>query len=356
VSAHRLGAAALACMLALTGCAETRQVMRLDPVAPGAAAVRVWPDAPDTARFRYAGQLFGEDNFAPEPGSVGGGTKLLHWLVGLVGGEQDRITLKRPQSGVVDPQGRVFVTDISNHAVFVFDQGAGKLQVWTQAAPRRNFVTPVGVALGAGGELLVADAALGEVFRLDRTGKPLGSFGAGILVRPAGLARDAARARLYVADTHAHDIKVFDDAGKLLEVIGKRGEGEGELNFPTHLAFGGDTLYVADSINARIVKFDAQGKPAGGFGKRGMRVGDFTRPKGVALDAQGNIYVVESMYDRLLVYNKAGQFLMPIGGTGKEIGQFFLPAGVWSDAGGRIYVADMFNGRVMIFQFLGGAQ
>ena len=351
-----MGVAALACMLALTGCAETRQVMRLDPVAPGAAAVRVWPDAPDTARFRYAGQLFGEDNFAPEPGSVGGGTKLLHWLVGLVGGEQDRITLKRPQSGVVDPQGRVFVTDISNHAVFVFDQGAGKLQVWTQAAPRRNFVTPVGVALGAGGELLVADAALGEVFRLDRTGKPLGSFGAGILVRPAGLARDAARARLYVADTHAHDIKVFDDAGKLLEVIGKRGEGEGELNFPTHLAFGGDTLYVADSINARIVKFDAQGKPAGGFGKRGMRVGDFTRPKGVALDAQGNIYVVESMYDRLLVYNKAGQFLMPIGGTGKEIGQFFLPAGVWSDAGGRIYVADMFNGRVMIFQFLGGAQ
>lgn len=348
-------AMALAALLALGGCAETRMVMRADPAAQAGQPAVVWPGAPEQARYRYAGQLLGEDNFVEEGGQQrSGGVKLLRWLVGLAG-EQHRITLKRPQSGAADGHGRVYVSDIGSHAVFVFDRTAAKLLVWEMAEPRRRFVTPVGVALGAGGDVLVADAALGKVFRLGRDGTPLGHFGGGLLARPTGLARDAARGRIYVADTHAHDIKVFDDAGKLLGVVGTRGEGEGELNFPTHLAFGGDTLYVSDSINARVVKFDADGKPAGTLGERGQYIGNLTRPKGVALDPDGNLYVVESMHDHLLVFNRAGSLLLPIGGTGQEPGQFYLPAGAWSDQHGVIYVADMFNGRIVMFQFLGGA-
>jgi DNA-binding beta-propeller fold protein YncE len=346
----------LACLLALAGCAETRYVMQTDPGAGGAAQARVWPEAPETPRYRYAGQLLGEENFVAENGdSRGNAAKLLRWLVGLVGSGQDKITLKRPQSGAVDAAGRVYVSDASNHAVMVFDRPAGKLLVWEMATARRRFVTPVGVAIGAGGSLLVADAELGLVVRLDHDGKPVGSFGQGILTRPTGLARDSVHGRIYVADTHAHDIKVFGDDGVLQQVIGRRGEADGELNFPTHLALGGERLYVADSMNARVALFALDGKPAGTLGRRGLYIGNLSRPKGVTVDSAGNLYVVESYYDSLLVFNGQGQFLMPIGGTGKEIGQFYLPAGAWSDAHGRVYVADMFNGRVMIFQFLGGS-
>lgn len=356
----------LAAALLLSGCAETRYVMRLDPVAEAASssaspsapqsAERVWPGPPETPRFRYAGQLIGEENFVPdESGDKRGiGEKFLRWLVGLIGNTEEKIELKRPQSGMVDGQGRVYVTDVSNHAVFVFDQVAGKLLVWTEAQEYRNFVTPIGIAEGANGQILVADAELGRVFRLDRDGKPLGSFGKDILNRPTGLARDAQRGRIYVADTHAHDIKVFDDDGRLIDVIGQRGEEEGSLNFPTHLAFAGDKLYVTDGMNARVQIYDSDGKSSGGFGRRGLYVGNMTRPKGITVDTAGNIYVVESFYDNLLVFNSKGNFLMPIGGTGKEIGQFYLPSGVWSDRQDRIYVADMFNGRIVIFQFLGG--
>ncbi|MES2149411.1 MAG: 6-bladed beta-propeller [Pseudomonadota bacterium] len=349
-----LRSALLAGLLLLAGCAETRYTMRSDP-EPLAGAARVWPGAPETARFGYVGQLLGEENFVADESSRSTGLKVVRWLVGLVGGEDEKLTLKRPQSGMVDAQGRVLVTDVANHAVMVFDQLAGKLLVWGQADARLRFVTPIGIAAGAGGCVLVADAELGRVFRLDRDGKPLGSFGAGILVRPTGVARDAARARIYVSDTHAHDLKVFGDDGQLIEVIGKRGEGEGEFNFPTHLAFGADRLLVADTMNARIGLFDAQGKPAGTLGRRGLFIGNLTRPKGVAIDGAGKLYVIESYYDSLLVFDGGGQFLMPIGGSGKEVGQFYLPAGVWTDAQGRIYVADMFNGRVVIFQSLGGA-
>jgi len=256
---------------------------------------------------------------------------------------------------MVDEQGRIYVTDVSNHAVFVFDETAGRLLVWGNAEERISFVTPIGIVEGRDGQILVADAELGQVYRLDRDGKPLGSFGKDILTRPTGLARDSQRGRIYVADTHAHDIKVFDDDGRLLEMIGQRGEGEGDLNFPTHLAFAGGKLYVTDGMNARVQIYDGEGKSIGGFGRRGLYIGNMTRPKGITVDPVGNIYVVESFYDTLLVFNDQGNFLMPIGGTGKEVGQFYLPSGVWNDRKGLIYVADMFNGRVVLFRFLGGA-
>jgi DNA-binding beta-propeller fold protein YncE len=342
--------------LMLSGCAETKYIMRYDPEQHAGATTATWPASPETPRYAYVGELVGEQNFVPQAGDTRSkGMKVLAWLVGLFDSDEDRTVLKRPQSGTVDAEGRIYVTDVSNHAVFVFDQTAGKLQVWNRAMPNKRFVTPIGITVGANGEILVADAELGRVFRLDREGKPMGSFGEGILTRPTGLARDAQRGRVYVSDTHAHDVKVFDDNGVLLEILGHRGEGKGELNFPTHLAFAADKLYVTDGMNARVQIYNTQGQVSATLGQRGLFIGNFTRPKGVAVDPSGNIYVVESFYDSLLVFNSDGRFLMPLGGTGKEAGQFYLPAGVWSDLRGRIYVADMFNGRIAIFQLLGGA-
>ncbi|RZI42016.1 6-bladed beta-propeller [Herbaspirillum sp. HC18] len=340
--------------LLLAGCADTKYVMHLDPEALPPSAERVWPAPPETPRFRYVGELIGQDNFAPEDGGKReAGMQLLEWLVGAFGHGEEKVVLKRPQSGMAGNDGRVYVTDVSNQAVLVFDRTAGKLLVWNQALENRNFVTPIGIAEGPDGQVLVADAELGRVFRLDHDGKPLGSFGKDVLERPTGLARDPVRKRIYVADTHAHDIKVFDEEGTLLEIFGHRGESEGELNFPTHLAYAADKLYVTDGMNARVQVFDLHGHVTASIGKRGLYYGNMTRPKGVAVDTTGNIYVVESFYDNLLVFNSEGDFLMPIGGTGKEIGQFYLPSGVWSDSSNRIYVADMFNGRIVIFQLLG---
>lgn len=344
-------------VLLLSGCAEVKYSMRMDPDVREKRYVREYPDPPETPRYRYVGQLIGEDNFVAERSNAGNsGMQLVRWLVGLVSNAEDKIELQRPQTGMADGQGRVYVTDISRHAVFVFDQATGKLSVWEKASEQANFVTPVGIAPGANGEILVADSDLGAVIRLDREGQPLGFFGHDVLERPTGLARDPKRGRTYVADTYSHEVKVFDDAGKLVETVGDRGDGQGEgdLNFPTHLTFANDKLYVADSMNARVVVFNLQGQQIATIGRRGRFVGDFARPKGVALDSTGNIYVVESFHDNLLVFNNQGQFLMPIGGTGKEIGQFYLPSGVWTDPQDRVYVADMFNGRVVIFQFLGG--
>ena len=315
----------------------------------------VFPPAPDVPRYLYLGELTGEGNFEVD-GQAGKHAlrRAFEWLVGLVAGPIHPVELQRPQSGVTDEAGRVYVTDVSRQAVFVFDEPGGQLRVWEMAEENLRFQAPVGIALGANGEVLVAVADLGRVVRLDRDGQPKGSFGQGALQRPTGLARDARQGVVYVADARAHDIKLFDDQGRLLEVVGQRGGGDGEFNFPTHLAFAQERLYVTDAINARVQVFGRDERMKWKFGQRGMYVGNLVRPKGVAVDDEGFIYVVESLYDTLLVFNNKGALMLSIGGAGKDAGHFYLPAGVWTDSRNRIYVADMFNGRVAVFQFLGG--
>lgn len=344
--------------LFIASCAETHMVMHMSPEG-AEVSPKIWPAPPDKPRYRYIGELTGEANFRPDSDVLASRSKiskLFDWLVGLRGSKVDPLVLQRPQSGVVDGEGRVFVTDISKGAVYIFDKPAGKLAVWEMAEVNSHFKSPVGIALGSQGEVLVADADLRGVFRLDNKGNPIGELGKGLLVRPTGLARDPKRGYIYAADTYAHDVKVFQDDGKLIKRIGQRGEGDGEFNFPTHLTFANDRLYVTDTLNSRIQVFDADGKLVKKFGQRGLYVGNLVRPKGVAVDNFSNIYVIESLYDQLLVFNPQGETLLALGGNGKEAGQFYLPAGVWVDQQNQIYIADMFNGRVTVLQYLGDSQ
>ena len=353
----------------MTGCASSRMPDVLDfgngpsVNAQGWREIKqeTWPSltSGEQPRYQYAGELYGEENFHPPSGakrtfgqSI---TAAFYWLVGLVVGEAEPVTLQRPQSGVVDlARQRILITDTSRQAVYVFDQKKGQLDIWENATPISNFVSPAGIVLGAASDVYVADAELGYVVQLDELGKSIGVIGKGELKRPIGLAFDPASQQLYVADVYAHDIKVFDVGGQLLRTLGKRGVAPGEFNFPTYLALARGDIYVTDTMNSRVQVLDPlTGESKRIIGERGLNMGNLVRPKGVAVDTDGNVYVVESYHDYLLVFNQKGELLLPIGGTGEGIGQFYLPTSVWADANNRIFVADMFNARVVLFQFLG---
>ncbi len=351
-----LGMALVVAMVA--GCATSTERGDLNyGVLSSEANQLTWPAKGENEipRYAYAGELTGEENFRAPQQKKTGPSAFFQWLIGLFDFEPAPVILQRPQSGVVDEDGRIFVTDTSRQVVFVFDPLEGRLFEWESAAPATHFVAPAGIALGTAGETYVADSELGIVARLNRNGESIGIIGRGELRRPVGVAFDVATQQLYVVDTHDHDIKVFEANGRLLRTLGQRGEKPGEFNFPTYVVLVKGELYITDTMNARVQVVEAG---TGAFkriiGERGMNVGNLVRPKGVAVDKEGNIYIIESYYDHLLVFNNNGQFLMPIGGTGNKIGKFYLPSGVWVDAHNRIFVADMFNGRVELFKFLGG--
>ncbi len=351
---YRWAATLLAISLSM-GCATKKEALRFDisPISSERGSL-VWPPVPEVPRFAYVGEITGDPNFSRVEGSGSSiGVKIFEAIVGLGREKRNPTVLQRPQGGVVDEAGRIYITDVSRQAVFFFDILEGELSVWDLARPGERFKAPIGVALGADEEILVTDSELGVVVRLGPDGVPRGTFGEDVLTRPTGIARDAKRGRIYVADTRDNDIKVFDDHGGLVDVFGRVEDEKVAFNSPTYLAVADGQIYVTDTLNARVQVLDGDGNFLYSVGERGLYVGNFSRPKGVGVDSEGHIYVVESYYDHLLVFDGEGRFLLPIGGTGREPGEFYLPAGVWTDEDDFIYVADMFNGRICVFQFLG---
>jgi len=340
--------------LSLGACAAAPRVMQYYPEGGAQAGVPSWPAAPAVPRLEFAGELLGEQNFVLANNDQGAGRGFLRWLVGLSRRGRQVTQLVRPQSGVVDAQGRILVTDAGRPSIFVFDEAAGSFDVWREAEAGVDFVSPVGIAELNADEFIVADAELAGAFVLSREGVPLRRFGATELERPTGLDVDTVAGRVYIADKGARLVKVFSTAGTLLRTIGVPGDAAGTLNAPMHIHVVGDRLYVSDALNAHVLTYAADsGELLGQVGQRGLYVGNMVRPKGVSVDSDGNIYVVESYYDHLLVYDDAGRFLLPVGGTGSDVGKFFLPAGAWSDRQDRIFIADMFNSRVVIFRYVG---
>lgn len=356
-------------ILSLVGCStQMPRQMSYHPRGAPEGRFMTFPPTKDgiTPRYLYLGELTGEANFVGEedkPVTIG---DVFTWLVGLVKGEDIPRVLSRPQGGTVDPQGRILVTDFGQGAIFVFDEKNGRLEMWFDAGQGARFLAPIAiVAVGSEG-FLVSDGELNVVVRLAPDGTPRGWIGRGLFQRPTGLAYDHDMQRIFVADTPTHRILVFDLEGRLIDIWGEPGDSETEngtsgkkdrlrLNTPTHLALANGRLYISDTMNARIVIASAaDGEHLGTIGARGVYVGNLVRPKGIGLDAEGNLYVVESYHDHLLIYDRQGRFLLPIGGEGTEPGKFNLPAGLWIDGRNRVFIADSHNARVQIFQFLGG--
>ena len=351
----------------LAGCAGEEIVRgRLDyDLRPLEARRQInWPGPPETPRFRYVGELVGEPNFvdiSDQHVSLLKRSAIMigKWVAGLLS-VNEKVMLHRPMHGASDARGRVLVVDAGRNAILVFEpqakeakKGEGELLVWTQAEEWVAFQSPIALAFAWKGRLAVSDARLKTVYLLDDKGVPVGKLGSGALERPTGLAFDAARGDLYVADTEASVVKVFGEDGALRRTIGQPGSAPGEFNAPTHLAFAGDSLYVSDALNNRIQVFD----PAGNFlrvtGEPGVHVGQLSRPKGVAFSAEDKLaYVVESYFAHLLIFNQEGQFLLGIDGAGLPTGKLMLPAGVWLGSDGKVFVADMYNNRVVVFEYL----
>ena len=313
----------------------------------------LWPAPPAVPRYRYVGDLRGESNQTAGRSTDSAISRFFAALVGIDQASQQPLNLIRPQQVAVDDSGRILVADTGRQAVFVFDTTRNVFSVWDEAENGIPFLSPVGIAF-AGDQVLVSDSRQSVVYRLSRDGEWIDSLGEGVLNRPTGITVDDGQSRILVVDTGDDNIKIFDMAGKLIDVLGHKGSEQGAFNHPTFITFHHGRLYVTDSLNARVQILDDLGRSMATLGQRGLYVGNFSRPKGIAIDSDDNIYVAESYYDHVLIFNSKGEFLMALGGSGNQPGQFYQPTGLWIDSQDRLYVSDMLNGRISIFQYLGG--
>lgn len=268
----------------------------------------------------------------------------------LIGSSSTDPFLVNPFGLACDENDNLCVTDTGANTVCYFDRKQQHWFRWTKAGKTR-FSSPVGIAK-RNKRIYVADSGLRAVLVLSESGALI-SMITEHLERPVAVV--VSGERLFVVDAERHDVTAFDAQGKYLYQFGKRGAGDGEFNYPTHIAADAQgRLLITDSMNNRVQVFDNTGKFLNRFGSAGDAVGHFGRPKGLALDSYQHIYVVDGLHDTVQIFNEAGQLLMNFGSAGSEIGELWLANGVAISRTNEIFVADAYNHRLQVFKYVGG--
>ena len=307
----------------------------------------VWPAYPEPPRIAFIRSFSRPDDLGIKRG-------FFERVRDLIFGEEES-HMVRPIA-VVESQGALYVADPGAWGIHRFDTAKGDYTL-IQGENETRLPSPVGLAQGSDGEVYVSDSKLARILVIrpgSKTAVPLTLDGK--LLQPTGIAFDKTNRHLYVVDTKANRINVYDSQGALLRHIGERGLGPVQFNYPTLLWLSPQgNLYVTDSLNFRVQILDRNGNFITRFGHAGDGTGDAARQKGVATDHHGHIYVVDSLFHAVQVFDEAGRFLLTIGAQGHDRGEFWLPVGIYIDDYDNIYIADSYNQRVQVLRYLGDA-
>ncbi len=327
---------------AMTGCQQ-----QLRPIFEEQEPAMVWPPSPAQPRIRYLGEIRGEVDLKPP-------SKPFQALGELIVGRRPPERLFGPRSVVCSPDGSVvWVADIGGRCLHRLDLEKRK-HVKVQRAGDAPLLSPVGLCLGPEDSIYLCDSEAGAIYRLSgETGSLIESLRIPEEIgRPVAADYDPATQELYVVDVSGHDLKVLGTDGSLHRIIGKRGEGKGQFNYPCAIVGDGAQIWVVDAGNHRIQGLSRSGQPLVSFGQAGDASGDLALPKSAARDSDGHLYVVDARFETIQVFDRSGRLLLAFGEEGTRKGQFWLPAGVWVDVHDRIWVCDCYNQRLQVFQYL----
>jgi len=185
------------------------------------------------------------------------------------------------------------------------------------------------------------------IFRFDRSGKAIKSWGGGAFIFPHGFHVDA-QGNVWVTDAQGKDGKghqafKYSADGAALMTIGAAGvEGDGaqkRLSQPTDVvtAPNGDIFitegHVIGAGVQRVSKWAKDGTFIKAWGKLGSGPGDFNVPHTIALDSRGRLFVGDRHNNRIQIFDQDGKFL-------DEWTQFGRPSGIAITKDDTIYVAD----------------
>ena len=298
-----------------------------------------------------------------------------------------------PLGVALNSSGTLYVTDFGVHLVRsivvstkVVTTLAGNPAVVGSADGLGNnasFTQPFGVALDKAGNIYVADpgtstlrkiTAGGEVTTLAGTAGTTGALnGLGsvaLFKGPQGVAVDST-GNLYVADTNNHTIRKVTAGGMVSLLAGyplTSGSADGtglaaRFNLPTSVAVDGSgNVYVADTGNNTIRMVTPAGvvttisglAGSGGWVDGSGSAVRWSGPKGLSMDAAGNLYVADFNNSVIRQMTSAGVVSTVAGGVGQvgavdgtgSAARFYHPAGTAVDASGNLFVADFYNQSV----------
>ena len=297
--------------------------------------------------------------------------------------------LNLPIGAAFDSAGNLYVADSGNQTIrkisptgisTTFAGAAGAVGNNNGTGSNARFSTPSGVAVDGAGNVYVSDSANHTIRKITPAGAATtlagsagnsgtadGSGGAARFNNPIGLALTAA-GDLLVADSNNHTIRKVTAAGVVTTFVGAAGtsgfaDGAGTgatFRNPHSLALDASgNIFVSDAGNHTVRKVTAAGVVstfAGSAVGSGSADGTggaarFNAPQGLAFDGSGNLFVADfenSLLRKIsaagVVTTFAGSLNAPrsVDGTGSSAA-FQKPSALVFDSSGTLYVSDFFN-------------
>jgi trimeric autotransporter adhesin len=261
------------------------------------------------------------------------------------GGQATSATLCNPFDVIVDASGNLYIADNFNNCIRMVSKSSGVITT----------VAGIGMAgyYGDGGEATSATLHSPGGITLDKSGN------------------------LYIADILNHRIRMVAKSSGVITTVagtqynGYRGDGgqatSAELQNPEGIAVDASgNIYIADTKNNRIrmvsessgIITTVAGTGLGAYNGDGGPATSATlsNPRGIAVDASGNIYIADVNNNRIRMVSKSSRMMTTVAGNGTcgysgdgelaTSATLSSPQSVVLDPSGNLYIADVNNNRI----------
>ncbi|MBM3306719.1 MAG: NHL repeat-containing protein [Candidatus Eisenbacteria bacterium] len=242
----------------------------------------------------------------------------------------------------VDHRGSIVIADTGNHRVLVLTtEGESEREFGGYGWEPSRFDGPADLAVYPGFYVYVLDRGNRRVQRFDKDGNYVDTVvGDGALESPVAVAVGRS-GEVLLLDADARSVLVFSRFGQAMPPIGRFGAGAGGLVAPAGIAVGPrGEIAVADPGRRSVEVFDEFGAHV-----RSVTAPDSLTPVAVAFDRQANLFVADEARGRVLAFSAQGVLTAEL--VRDDAGLAFRPTDLAPASDGSLVVLDGAGGRFL---------